>query len=290
LAGFTPSGNKDDYLHIFDLKKCETRRCKPEATAYQNDLYTIDALNAPDTFERWLASEESDIMPVIKSVCYKKCFSANELDELLRFIALTLARLPSTRDMMKSWLEHRSGQSFEETICDPRAWQWLSEYLKLSLDYVFTRIKQLVSGQNNKLQLWHVLMAPYLYEGFLKLLQERAWSLCIAPQGEQFVCTDNPVGAALPQNYVQDENPTFGNPSTILTFPLNRQTALVGGLYDGYIVAHVSVSAVTEVNTQTLRRVRRFVFAPSANFRFILRDGTMQKGEALFELIKPDGK
>ncbi len=289
LAGFTPSGNKDDYLHVFDLVKRESRRSKPETEACQNHLYTVEALDIPDTFERLLAREESDILPVIKSVCQKKHFSASELDQLLRFIALTLARLPSTRDGMKVWLEQRSGQSFEETVRDPNAWLWLSEWLKLPLDCVFTKIRQLMSNQSDNLQLWHVLVIDPLYKGFLKLLKERIWSLCIAPQGEQFVCTDNPVGAALPMDYITDENSTFGNPATILTFPLDRHAALVGGLYDFCCVEYVTNSAVVEINTQTLRRAKRFAFAPSTEFSFAVSDGTIQKGEALLKLVKPMG-
>lgn len=285
LAGFTTSGKNSDYLLVLDLEKCESRRGKPANVAYQCDLYTVDVFETPDEVEKSHAKQESDILPVIKHVCENKRFSNDELDQLLSFISLTSARLPSMRYYMKAYVEKQTGKPFEEALLDQGAWQWLSECSGKPLDHVFADIKQSMS---DKSQLWHVLSIAPVHVMLLNILREKVWSLCIASQDCKLVCTDNPIGAAFPLDYASDASPAFGNPATILTFPLDRHAALVSGVYKSPCIAHVTDSAIAEINTRTLQRANRFVFAPSTDFSFFLRDGTIQKGDSIFELIKSD--
>jgi hypothetical protein len=289
LAGFTPSGSKKDYLQILDLKKRETRRGRPEKVGYQNNFYTVGVYEESDTVEELLAREESRVLPVVKSVCEKKRFSVDEQDQLLRFMALTSVRLPRFREYLERCVERKSGKPFEETLRDLDAWRWRSEWREVPLDRVINILEYPATHQDYYAQAWHVWSIDPMSGLLLDLLKKKVWSLYIARPSCPFICSEHPVGMAFPPGYIssEEEKPTLGNPAAVLTFPLDRHTALVGGLHDSCRVVYMSDSNIAAINWQTILLRERFVFAPSLDFLFAVPGGTIQKGEALFGLVKP---
>lgn len=286
LAGFTPSGNRNDVLHVFDLHRQTRWQARPSTVAYQNHLYTLDVSDEPASMEAKLAARESQIMPIIRTVCQRERFTADELDQLLSFMALTLPRLPIARRMMEAWVERKSSRPFEEALREPDAWQWLAEHRRQSLNEVVSEVKSYLSRGGDTRQLWHVRMIDPLQTLLGGLLRARIWSLCVAPHAHPFICSDNPIGVALPLDFASNEEPTLGHQSAILTFPLDRHVAVVAGIYDQPGVSHVSEPAVAEINAQTLRWLTRFAFSPSREFSFVLPDSTILWGEAILDLAR----
>jgi hypothetical protein len=67
LAGFTASGEKDDFLFVFDKDKKKQWKSKPNSIAFEHDYYRFDFKGlGPDYIEKNFAIFESKASKVIK--------------------------------------------------------------------------------------------------------------------------------------------------------------------------------------------------------------------------------
>jgi len=211
-------------------------------------------------------------------------------------------------------VRQRTGSDLDQAVDSPEAWHWLSEYLDkaqpdpgylrliaqaladpplegceysgLSAGDVVAGVSRHLTSTGAKSQFWHVSVMWPRYRMLAAELGKKNCSLCLADDTGSFVCSDSPVGAAWPDDWVAERDPKYADEGALVTFPLDRHTALVAGL-DGNCDARrrVSKAAVAELNSQTMRRATRFVFAPSKGFPFALPDGTTGAGRDVFELL-----
>ncbi len=130
-----------------------------------------------------------------------------------------------------------------------------------------------------------------LVDSMLPLLRSRKWSLCSAEGEYGFVCSGSPVAVTWPEEHVSGEAATFGDAGAIVTFPLDRSTALVAGIHPHHGWGQVGKEAVAEVNSQTLLALKRnpgvqpFVFSSSGRFLCAGKDGLLQVIGTDFALV-----
>lgn len=301
LAGFTPSGRRRDRLWVHDVRPPSRRdpkqprvwRYLPVKAARQRDLYMVQSGPAlPELFEDELMKRDDADAKLVREVCRSRQCPRDRSDDLLAFVALTYTRSPSMRAMMTRWVEQQTGVPFEEAIRDPESWTWLAEWLGRPL----SDIRALVAEYTEKAQLWHVRVIDALKHLMLPLLKSRQWSLCVSQSKDYVVCSSSPLGITWPLDHPSGRRPTLGDDRAILTFPLDRHTALVAGLDGHGCGRHVSRDAVAEINSQTVLSLRThnvrhaFVFAPSREFYCMGHDGLLHASGADFTLVsEPTG-
>jgi len=197
---------------------------------------------------------------------------------------------------MTRWVEQHTGLPFEEAIQRPENWRWLAESRRQPLSAIRDRVAK-YGGGKAKGQLFHVRLIDALLHLMLPLLKSRQWSLCLTQGEDSFVCSNMPLAITWPVEHPSDKPPTFGDDAAILTFPLERHTALVAGLDEHYCVRHVGRAAVAETNSQTVLSLRThrvqhaFVFAPAREFYCMGNDGLLQVSGGDFKLVsEPTGE
>ena len=127
----------------------------------------------------------------------------------------------------------------------------------------------------------------HLAESIARILQARpAWQVWVAPEGAEFLTSDNPLSTMIPLN--DDFAPGFGfnHPTTLAVFPLNPIKCLVIG-NAGNEWREVDAETVDKVNANTLLFSTRFVYCRSKpkDVRRITRQfesGTIQYGQNAF--------
>jgi hypothetical protein len=296
LAGFTPSGRTRDRLWVHDLKAGgRVWPSPPKKVARQRDLYTVSSgPTEPDLFEGELARRDGEHAKLVREVCQSRQFPRGRFDDLLRFVALTYTRSPAMRTPMSRWVEQRTESPFEVAVQDPENWRWLGEWLGLPLPTVHDLVRTYAPG--TRTQLWHVLLIDVLLHSMLPLLKSRKWSLCVSQSDYYFVCSSTPLGITWPVGHPSDKRPTLGDEESILTFPLDRHTALVAGIDERCCVKHVGRDAVAEINNQTVLSLRThavqggFVFAPAKEFYCMGNDGLLQVSGAGFTPVSDLGR
>jgi hypothetical protein len=69
LAGFTPTGSRDDFLHVTGLPQARQWRSRPESTGFEVDLYRVELGDVePDTLENEFAKIETQVAPILAQI------------------------------------------------------------------------------------------------------------------------------------------------------------------------------------------------------------------------------
>jgi hypothetical protein len=268
LAGFTLSSRVDDYLYVFDLGRATVRRARPHNEAVERDLYRVDMPGMdPDLFEKTWAGFEAEAARVIASIRGQDDMSEDALNMLLNFMAMTVVRAPAFRKSLIRSLEDSTGLPFREAVARPESWRWIvdEEALGLGVEEVASLLRRKDCKKAHP-QIWHFFSSMVLHDSFLRLMAERAWHLYVANEGADFVTCDDPVGIARVPGEMPYRAPSFRERDTVISFPINRHAALAGS-YDGrYYLPHDDRRIVAVVNTGSVMRASRCIYAPQDDF------------------------
>jgi hypothetical protein len=272
LAGFTPSGQSSDHLWVIDLQEQRVRSSLPGKVACQRDLYSVNSVVTElDLFEHELGRRDSADAKLVRGVCQSPRTFFACLDALLEFAALIYVRSPNMRAQMTRWVEQHAGLPLEIAVEKPESWIWLAERLVVPLQAVMAAVGT-CAGAGARTQAWHVLAIDVLKRMMLRILASKKWSLCVSQHGDAFVCSGSPLAVSWPEGHPSETPPRFADAEAVVTFPLDRSTALVAGLHLHHGWGPVGREAVAAVNSQTLLSlkasagVQQFVFAPSKQF------------------------
>ncbi|MCK4373931.1 MAG: DUF4238 domain-containing protein, partial [Candidatus Brocadiae bacterium] len=107
LAGFTPSGKKDDFLWVTDMAERKGYPARPRNTGFQRDFYRVDVDEAPpDVVERILGWFEGCAAPAVRYVLDNGALPPRpELDHLMELVGLLAVRVPAARARVERVLD-----------------------------------------------------------------------------------------------------------------------------------------------------------------------------------------
>src|SRR4051812_12302842 len=93
LAGFTPSGGRDDLLWVYDMERRHRWRARPEQAGTVKDFYRIQ-VNGVDEFglEEGLSRVESDLIPHLRECIRSRQIVPASLEPVLLFFAIQVVR------------------------------------------------------------------------------------------------------------------------------------------------------------------------------------------------------
>lgn len=291
LAGFTPSGSKDDFLHVFDLELCTVRRQRPIKIAFIKDLHRIDKPGVdPDLWENLLSTFETKVAEVIAEGEVNGYLCDESLNVLLNFIALTAIRVPRLRKAIETVVEQQLGVPFREAATRPEAWASLKRHLpNLKLGLSAEDIERLTSNPANASlcgQMFHLLSLYMSQDTLLGLLASRTWSLYFAEKTDgEFICSDNPVKCIHSPPILPYRPASFHEHDTIVSFPINRHVAMIGRFGGESVICEADRMLIATVNTQTLLDAWRCLYAPSNDFICLHADGGIGDSRHVFDHV-----
>ncbi|HEY8390842.1 MAG TPA: DUF4238 domain-containing protein [Clostridia bacterium] len=299
LAGFTLSGSKDDFIWVLDQKNGKQWRAKAHNVAYQNDFYTLDIPETePESIEKEFSFLEGQAASVIKTIINTKSIPTGEsYNVLMNFIALTIARVPSTRKTLEEPFMKISEKILKIALASPERYHTLMERLKKKgydisdapydsmLD--FLRKKEYELEFNNTFHIQNLLI---VMDSVLPYLVNRNWVLVEATEA-YFICSDRPVTLHWTNPRDSFYGPGFGMKETNVIFPVNKNLLLLGR-FEEIKKNHTKISreGVAWLNSLTLMQAMQYIFSPEKDFIYLSRELQVSDSSVLLQRIQKRSK
>ncbi|MBZ0102684.1 MAG: DUF4238 domain-containing protein, partial [Thermoanaerobaculia bacterium] len=276
LAGFTPSGRRDDFLWVHDRQEGRQFRARPDATGFENDFYRVDLDGLPpDAVERdVLARFDDEGADVLARIARDRALpTGKELEALVRFIAISIVRTPGFRKFFLRSKEEMARFHLRFTLAHPQAY----EAFKKDMEREGKPIREEMNRETllafiDEPSRYQIVFDPIvairnlleMHEALFPVIAARTWSLFEAGE-DDFIASDNPVSVVATS---PDAGPFFGFgvKETEITFPLSRSLALVGSFHDQGVVSRIERKLVGLLNRRTLDSAQRFVYSSGPRY------------------------
>lgn len=276
LAGFTPTGSRDDFLWVHDKKEGKQFRARPGATGFENDFYRIDLDGLPpDAVERHvLARFDDEGAVVLARIAQEGELPTGEgLQALARFVTISIVRTPSFRQFFLRSKEEMTRFHLRFAIGHPQAF----EALKVELA---REGKQMPEDMTQETLLaflddpsgYEIVFDPIvairnlleMHQALFPVIAARTWSLFEATDDE-FIASDNPV-SLVATSPAAGPFFGFGVRDTEITFPISKRHALVGSFHDEGVISPIERKLVGLLNKRTLDSAQRFVYSAGEQY------------------------
>jgi hypothetical protein len=284
LAGFTDTGTKDGFVHVFDYFNRKRYRAKPRQIANERDFYRINEPNEdPYRMERELAELEGEVAPVLRRVLETGIFhGGTELGTILSFVALLYVRGRKVRERLSMSIEQTMLRKLKNDEVTREQWDTsVASQIRAGINPetlpTFEEAQQLAKeGQwvPKALEVLKVGLIPEMQQMIFDILVNHTWSLGRAtPSSGGFICSDTPLSwGSLNPWEPNASNDSLDNPNTTVSIPLSKELALItrpNGRRGSYEAVDV---VVAWVNARTHLFSKGTLYSPSENF-ILLREG-----------------
>lgn len=299
LAGFTPSGSKDDFLQVLDQRHGKRWQAKPAEVAHQKDFYRVEAAQVePDVLEKQFSEFEGRAATVIKQIIKTAILpKGDDFNTLISFIAFSAIRVPRVRKVFSDPMVKIAKMTMEMVLATPEHWQQTVDKARkdgIELKGSYEEMKKFFESGQYTIevnQIWHLQTLFQSVNTIHPLLAKRNWMLLIAKQGGgEFICSDDPIGLVWTTNEVPPFfGPGFGMPDTEVTIPLNKDLAL-RGQFEGYSASRAEAGrgTIAAINSRTAIGAR-CLYSANENFVWIDKAEKVQDG-GLLEMIQEANK
>ena len=293
LANFTPSGTKDDFLWVTDMREHRGFASKPCNTGFQKDLYRVHLDEAPsDVIEKILGWFEGHAAPTVRHVLEHHSLPPRpERDHLMELIGMMAIRVPAARARAEAVLDKAMKAMFRPYLGDRDALRAIFEkmcadgaelpegvdYDKIDFDELvrFCRDEDLYTmGVDNEWLLGQMLMASVPVQ---RMLFDRNWAVLVDDDDEgEFVCSDAPVCLTWTAGNGQDRVPRLDEGQTDLTVPLSKHVALRGRYEaDQDELLRCDRQDIAHINIRTISSGDRFLYSSGKDFPWERDDGSV---------------
>lgn len=297
LAGFTNTGTRKGYLHVFDYKRAKCFRAKPKDVAIERDFYRIYEPNYDqNAVEHELAQVESKTAPVLANVRKSRIFrNGEELGNILSLVALIHARGKWARERISSSAQNTMWNKLRKGEVTPEQWENLRQSeLRAGVSPAvlpnFKEARQLVFNPKWRPKAPEVLKVGVISEiqqEIFKWLAGRIWSLALAEPGfGGFICSDSPLawGNKMPWE-VGVEWERLDDPHSTITFPLSSELALITRPdCQGTYKAEATVIAWVNIRTQFTSKGS--LISSSPNFFLMRKGGAIGRSQDYFTYVR----
>jgi len=294
LRGFTASGTNEGQLHIVDLLRRTTYASTPEGAAKETDYNLVESEGVdPFAIEHDLLANtvEGPAASGLDLLRRGELPADDDRERLLSFIAMQALRAPARRDLLDDFSTRTArltlSLAFESDETLEAARRSDPELADLTREEAQEFIRNAVVRDNPTGHLANLLPS---FGPILDQLVLRSWALLVAPDGVDFVCSDDPVVIVPIGSRPMSAPRGFGSPDSQVLMPVGRSHALLGmwPLQPGgqsWGKQHVDARTVAVWNTLVLLRATRFVASAVNDFTW-LHDRTIQNRSAFVTLMR----
>lgn len=294
LAGFTPSGTKDDKLWVTDTVERKGYATRPRNAGFEKDLYRIDVDGAPpDLIETIFGCFEGLGAPSVRYVLENCALPPRpDFDHLMEFVGLLAIRVPRTRERVAAVLDRTMKAMFRPYFRDPDAVSAQFEEMRqdgadIPEDIDCEELVRFVQSEDlYTMRLDKEWLLGQMLEGSVEVQQmlfERNWSvLSVADDAEEFICSDAPVCLTWNDTDRQDRVARLYEHETTLTVPLGKGVALQGRYEAGQPkLIRCSRQDTARINTRTISSRHRFLYSSGKRLSWERGDGSIGDWDAL---------
>jgi hypothetical protein len=299
LAGFTLSGSKNDFIWVLNQKNGKQWRARAQNIAYQNDFYTLDIPETePETIEKEFSFLEGQAANVIKEIINSKSIPTGEsYNVLMNFIALTIARVPSTRKTIEEPFLKISEMILKNALASPERYHTLMERLKKEeydiSDVSYETMVDFIRKKEYELEFkntFHIQNLLIVMESVLPCLLNRNWVLLEAT-GAYFICSDRPVTLHWTNPRDSFYGPGFGIKGTNVIFPVNKNLLLLGRFEKiNKSYSRILREGVALLNSLTAMQAMQYIFSPEKDFIYLSKEQQVSYSSDLVQRIQERSK
>ncbi len=285
LAKFTPSGTKDDYLWVTDMKERKGYSTKPRTAGFQKELYLVNVEGArPDIIETILGRFEGIAAPAVNHVLEQHTLPTHhQLGHLMELIGLLVVKVPAAlaraqrtadlviKTMLRPYFENPSALRTE-----------LEQMRKESVEGIdYEELARFIQNENlytvsvdNTWLLVQMCLASLLVQ---RMIFKRNWTILVATDSAGgFICSDAPVCLTWTDMRRQTRMPRPDECDTTITVPLGKRVALRGRYEPGQPpMEHCDRDAVACINLRTISSGDRFIYSSGKDFSLKRDDGSI---------------
>ena len=292
LAGFTDSQAKDGTLHVFDKEQCKQWETTPAATAWERDLYMLEAGDEKvDLLEKLNADYEALVAPILAQVRANCTLpDGDAMGILIGFVAMMEVRVPTFRDSLNHNMANLANAMVRTHLATRERWQETLQAMKAAgyvapevgyeemLDFVERGDYELTVHQN-----FYLEMVGTSWYTMTQILANRHWSRLSTGSDTEFVCSDSPLSIIwLHDDHPRWAQPGFGLGGTEVVLPISSSVALASRFEDDLPESlEVDRANVARINSRTIKAPARFIYSRLAQFSWFLRQGIVGGPEEL---------
>ncbi len=245
----------------------------------------------PDAVEDALAKLESEMVGPLAEVIKVRDFpSADHFSYVMNLAALLSVRNPSLRGRLEKFHQRIADKMLGMVTSSKEIWESQTRKMKddgheLSGKVTFEDLRRFrEQGQYTiAIDQTHLIGLEFeMIDPVLKTLSNRNWCFATAPEGSQYVTSDNPVCLEWANELSRSTMPVgHGLKGTNLLFPLSSTVLLIGAFEDIPESVLHSEEQVSSVNTIVARNSRRQIYAKNGDFKLNLRNRDAVRGADL---------
>lgn len=276
LKGFAKPRSKDGKLTVFDLKDRKGFVTRPRNVAARRDYNRIEIESQdPNVVESKLADLEA-----LGDQAFRRIIAARSIEDRDDFslVHVLIARIaisnPAFRDQRDQIISQVGSMMMRNMVATPERWDAVTGQMgpELGADPIpYEQARAAVEGGRivaNATKETLIEQEILLWPSILPMLEQRKWTLLIAPPGSAgFITSDRPFSLRW-NDETMNRGPYgvgLGCTDTTLIFPISHDLAVIGSFEHGGGANVVDESIVAAVNFALFQAAMRQVYA-SADF------------------------
>ncbi len=288
-----PQDRYEGRLHVYDRVTGRSFQSSPHKSAREMDFYSVEVEGeSPALAEDAYAALETRFAPTIAGVNERGTLPTDPIAmrELLAFVASQAVRTPRVREMQRRaysdvyMLEMRAladnKAAYMKRLCE-----WEPDISNAEAEEMFATHCEFVNAKGARVEMDQTTLVRDTLELAVELedvLALRHWIICVAPDGTNFVTTDDPVHLVCAGRRPANPSlwsPGFGDPNTTVQVPVGPRFLLMGLPYRVHLARkRLSRAEVAATNTDRALAARRFVYFVGPTFVQIAPDGAVVDG------------
>lgn len=250
----------------------------------------------PDALENAIAQDESYASVYLQEIIEARSFaSPKHFGAMMSLMANLSSRNPRMRTSMEDF--HRSilKKMIAENVSSEEIWQSSLERMKERGVHVddtlaFADVRAFVDDAQYKInidQTYLIGLEMQMIQPVFDALIRRRWCFVSAPDGFDFITSDNPVVLSWTDGIDRGiYSPGHGVSGTTVFFPLSHSLAILGTFEEQVAFLQYSSDHVVAANTHVARHADMQIYARSGQFKVHLRDIAHVFGSDINSFVK----
>ncbi|ATG36683.1 hypothetical protein PhaeoP23_02573 [Phaeobacter piscinae] len=292
LRGFADGVGRKARVFTFDSETRTTFKTLVRNVGSRRHFFRVEADGVdPNYVEDAMAKIEGEIALHLADVIQTKSFPTPEhFNSVMNLLANVSVRNPRLRGNMSQFHKDIVQRMTHLSLSSKEVWegqvdQIREEGIPLKDDISYEDIKRFIESSDYEIvidQTYLIGLELQMIEPVLECSARRNWCFVAAPEGHQYICSDDPVVLSwIDDRKTGPYSPGHGVGGTLVTFPLSPELLLVGTFEElPEHLKHAPVQ-VTSVNTRTARYSTKQIYARDGSFLIDLHDRPEVRGEDL---------
>lgn len=292
LRGFADGIGRKAKVFTFDSETKSTFTTLVRNVGSRRHFFRVEAEGVdPNAVEDAMSEIESEFAVHLSEVIEVRAFPTPEhFNSIMNILANISVRNPRLRGLMEGFHKEVAGRIMSIALSTEDIWESQMRQMReagypAKDDLTYEDLKRFNDSKEYDIiidQTHLIGMEFKMLDPVLECSARRNWSFVSAPEGCQFICSDDPVVLS----WIDGSNkgpypPGHGLKGTMVLFPLCSDLLLVGAFEELPEQLLYAPDQVVAANTHIARYSTKQLYARDASFLINLRDRGDVKGEDL---------